>query len=79
MQHRLIHDASHLAAMKILHIFAPLLRDEELRDAYQEVMPIIREAITRYEESLRQEKERLRPTKKRGMPTDTPHASRNDI
>jgi hypothetical protein len=61
MHQRLIHDASHRAAVKILHVFGPLLRDEELRDAYEEVMPIIAEAIAFYEESLRQEKARLRP------------------
>jgi hypothetical protein len=61
MHQRLIHDASHRAAVKILHVFGPLLRDEELRDAYEEVMPIITEAISFYLESLRQEKARLRP------------------
>jgi hypothetical protein len=65
--------------MKILHVFSSLLREEELRDAYEEVMPIIREAIVRYEESLRQEKGRLRPTEKRGIQTDAPLPSRNDI
>jgi hypothetical protein len=79
MHHRLIHDASHHAAVKLLQVFAPLLRDEELRDAYQEVMPIISEAIAFYEEALRQEKGRLRPTERSGMPTDAPHASSNDI
>jgi hypothetical protein len=57
-----MHDASHRAAVKILHVFAPLLREEELRDAYEEVMPIIREAISLYDQSLREEKARLRPT-----------------
>lgn len=60
MHQRLIHDASHRATLKILHVFSPLLR-EELRDAYQEVMPIISEAICDYELLLRQEKARLRP------------------
>jgi hypothetical protein len=62
MHQRLIHDASHRAAVKILHVFAPLLREEEIRDAYEEVMPIISEAICHYDQSLREEKARLRPT-----------------
>jgi hypothetical protein len=61
MHQRLIHDASHRAALKVLHVFSPLLREEELRDAYEEVMPIISEAISCYEQSLLEEKARLRP------------------
>ena len=61
MHQRLIHDASHRAAVKILHVFSPLLREEELRDAYEEVMPIISEAVSFYDQSLREEKTRLRP------------------
>jgi hypothetical protein len=61
MHQRLIHDASHRGAVKILHLFAPLLRDEERKDAYEEMMPIIAEAIAFYEKSLRQEEGRLRP------------------
>jgi hypothetical protein len=61
MHQRLIHDASHRGAVKILKLFAPLLREEEKQDAYEETMPIIAEAIALYEESLRQEKARLRP------------------
>jgi hypothetical protein len=61
MHQRLIHDASHRAAVKILHVFSPLLREEELKDAYEEVMPIISEAICLYDQSLREERARLRP------------------
>jgi hypothetical protein len=61
MNQRLIHDASHRAAVMILHVFAPLLREEELRDAYEEVMPIISEAICQYDQSVEAEKARLRP------------------
>ncbi len=61
MHQRLIHDACHPAAVKILHVFSPLLREEELKDAYEEVMPIISEAICRYEQLLQEEKARLRP------------------
>jgi hypothetical protein len=68
MHQRLIHDASHGGAIKILQLFAPLLRDEELRDAYEEVMPIISEAIARYDESLRQEEEGLRPMREERQP-----------
>jgi hypothetical protein len=63
MHQRLIHDASHRAAVKILHVFSPLLREEELRDAYEEVMPIIGEALSFYDQSLREEKARLQPMK----------------
>jgi hypothetical protein len=70
MHNRLVHDASHEAAVKILHVFSPLLRgEEELKDAYEEVMPIISEAISRYDQLLREEKERLRPMAK-GTPMD---------
>jgi hypothetical protein len=61
MHQRLIHDFSHRAAVRILHIFSPLLRDEELPDAYEEVMPIISEAISEFEKALREQKARLRP------------------
>jgi hypothetical protein len=61
MHQRLIHDYSHRAAVKILHVFSPLLREEELKDAYEEVMPIISDAISDFEKALQEEKARLRP------------------
>ena len=61
MHQRLIHDASHRECVKILHVLCPFLREEELRDAYEEVIPIISEAISFYDQSSREEKARLRP------------------
>ncbi len=62
MHDRLIHDEAHKAAVQILGIFAPLLREEEQRDAYKEVMPVVIEALRRFAGSLAREQARLTPT-----------------
>jgi hypothetical protein len=62
MHERIVHDAAHRAALKILNIFAPLLREEEQLDAYREVMPIVSDALKRFEESLARQRARLSPT-----------------
>jgi hypothetical protein len=62
MHDRLIHDQAHRAAVQILSIFAPLLREDEQRDAYQEVMPVVEETLCRFAESLAREQARLTPT-----------------
>ncbi|MFO0808978.1 MAG: MT-A70 family methyltransferase [Gemmataceae bacterium] len=61
MYERLKHDAAHRAAIEILGVFAPLLREEERQDAYREVMPIVTDALARFEESLARERARPRP------------------
>ena len=58
---RLCHDAAHAGTLRILEVFAPLLRQEEVKDAYEEVMPIVTEAITQFVHALARERERLNP------------------
>jgi hypothetical protein len=62
MHDRLIHDTAHRAAVEVLNVFAPLLREEEQLDAYREVMPIVSEALVRFQEALAREQARLSPT-----------------
>jgi hypothetical protein len=63
MHGRLAHDAAHQATLKVLRVFGPLLREEEQQDAYEEIMPIVTETLTRFSESLAREQARLSPAK----------------
>lgn len=65
MKPRIAHDAAHRAAVEIINVFAPLLREEERRDAYEEVMPILLSAIENYERQAARTAERLCETEGR--------------
>jgi hypothetical protein len=58
----LVHDSAHWATLEVLHVFAPLLREEEQLDAYREVMPILSAALVRFQEAVAREQARLSPT-----------------
>ncbi|AWM39116.1 hypothetical protein GobsT_26050 [Gemmata obscuriglobus] len=55
---RLINDTARETAKKIVQVFAPLLRDEELRDAFEEVLIHTTAGLERF--TALSERERLR-------------------
>ena len=60
MHNRLAHDACHRASVAVVGVFAPLLRGEECKDAYEEVYPLLRRMLREFEEAMEREEKRLR-------------------
>lgn len=48
MNVRIIHECAHVAASKLLSRMAPLLHEEDQRDAYGECFEIVKEALAEY-------------------------------
>jgi hypothetical protein len=59
----LIHDHAMAAATAVLAIFAPLLREEEQREAFGMVYTAIKAAFEHYETAADRRERRLRPSK----------------
>ena len=59
----LIHDVSWATSLHILQVFAPLLREEEQRDAFSEVYARVKAGIESYEAMKQREETRLRPSR----------------
>jgi hypothetical protein len=53
------HDCAHRIAVKVLRIFAPLLREEEQQDAYRELMPVLMDGLADFETRRDREAKRL--------------------
>jgi hypothetical protein len=58
----LIHDAAFHAAHSVLEVFSPVLRDDEKRDAFQEVYERVKAAVEWYELRAGRREERLNPS-----------------
>jgi hypothetical protein len=55
------HDVAFLLALDILDVFSNLLRDEERRDAFEEVYERARKHLTEYDIRLNRRLQRLHP------------------
>ncbi len=58
MSQYLRHDAAYVLSLHILQVFAPLLRDEEKRDAFDEVYEASKAAFEAFD--IQSERERMR-------------------
>jgi hypothetical protein len=61
MNQRLCHDVAFATAMHILDVFAPLLRDEEKRDAFNEIFERVKAGLEAYDHEVKSLLHRLRP------------------
>jgi hypothetical protein len=59
----LIHDAAMAVACSILECIAPCLREEEQRDAFEEIYARVRAGIEAYEQMTERPRRRLRPSR----------------
>ena len=57
----LIHDVAFVTAQQIVHIFAGCLREEELRDAFDEVYPLVKASLERFQIQENRMERRMRP------------------
>jgi hypothetical protein len=57
------HDVAWATAISIVHVFAGLLREEEQRDAVEEVYARVKAGIERFEMKQRRLDQRMRPGK----------------
>jgi hypothetical protein len=57
------HDCAHRAALRVLGVFSPLLRGEELQEAYRELMPLLIASLDEYGRAMGWRKRRLGPPK----------------
>jgi hypothetical protein len=60
---RLIHDVAWVATQHVLEIFAPLLREEEQREAFAEIYQRVRAGLECYETRVERMARRLSPGK----------------
>jgi hypothetical protein len=58
---RIRHDVAFAASLHILELFAPLLREEEKQDAFDEAFAIIKAALESYELQTTRMQQRLKP------------------
>jgi hypothetical protein len=63
MTDRLIHDVAFMATQHILEIFAPLLREEEQREAFAAVFDGVKAGLECYEIRAKRMARRLSPGK----------------
>jgi hypothetical protein len=61
MNARIAHDVAFMTALDILEIFSPLLRDEEKRDAFNEVFARVKAGLESYDHEVKSLLHRLRP------------------
>ncbi len=61
MTERLRHDVAWAVAHHVLEVFAPLLREEEQREAFAEVYQRVKAGIECYECRIERAAQRLRP------------------
>ncbi len=53
------HDVAFSTTLAVVRVFSPCLRDEEQRDAFDEVYPLIQQALLTFHERVERERERL--------------------
>jgi hypothetical protein len=58
---RIKHDVAWVAALEILELFLPLLREEERRDAFGEIYDRLKAALHAYDKENKSLLHRLRP------------------
>ena len=58
---RVKHDVAWTAALEILRVFLPLLREEERRDAFDEIYDRVKAALHAYDKENKSLLHRLRP------------------
>lgn len=63
------HDVAYRTSLRVVQVFAPLLRDEEQVDAVREVYPLVKAALAAFAERTERERRRL------GRPGDRPVAT----
>jgi len=63
MNERLINQVSFDVAIEVVKVFAPLLREEETRDAVEEVVGRVKAGIVRYCLETDRIRQRLQPTR----------------
>lgn len=61
---RLIHDVAHPLAVSIVECLRPLIRDDEVRDAYEEIYTRATAALEAFVIEWNREKQRLNPVNK---------------
>jgi hypothetical protein len=55
------HDAAWATSIQIVEIFAPLLRDEEKRDAFEEVFARVKDGLDAFEIKQQRLQQRMKP------------------
>jgi hypothetical protein len=79
MPNRLIHDEAFLLARQLMALISHLLREEEHKDAFDELYHLSRAAIERYAEAEERMRKRLRPASGRiSTRTGRPRAQDKD-
>ena len=63
MQVRLTHDVAWITSQHIVEVFAPLLREEEQREAFAEVYARVKAGIECFEIQSERMQQRLKPSK----------------
>jgi rubrerythrin len=63
MHERLLNEAARNVANNVVNVFAPLLRDEEKQDAYEEVIERVKAGIMWYCLECDRIRQRLHPTR----------------
>jgi hypothetical protein len=58
---RIRHDIAWATALHILEVFSPLLRDEEKRDAFNEVFTRVKAGLLSYDHEVKSLLHRLKP------------------
>ena len=58
---RVKHDVAWATALEILQVFLPLLREEERRDAFDEIYSRVKQALHAYDREHKSLLHRLRP------------------
>ncbi len=61
MTERLRHDVSWAVTAHVVEVFAPLLREEEQREAFAEVYQRVKAGLESYERQVARMMQRLRP------------------
>ena len=61
---RISHDVAWVTSLHILEVFSPLLREEERRDAFNEVFSRVKAGIEAYSHEVKSMMHRLRPLDK---------------
>ncbi len=61
MNQRICHDVAFATALHILEVFSPLLREDERRDAFEEVFDRVRAGLIAYDHETKSLLHRLKP------------------
>lgn len=63
---RIRHDVAWRVSVEIVEVFSSLLRDEEKRDAFEEVYAHVKAALLTYDQETRDQLRRLKPLEQPG-------------